>query len=185
MKKYISLLIKIGITISIFYWILKGKDHSQLLNKLSDANILFLIIASVVVLLNILAMSYRWHLINYIFKFDVPILRLYKHYLIAFGFNVFLPGGIGGDIWRIRFLNKTFNKKLEAVLAPSLERITGLIAILLALPLAYIGFESFFIEYNLDAVIYLFILAIIGIILFLFTPIGAKVIHSISVDILY
>lgn len=172
MKKYISLVIKIAITIAIFYLLLKDQDFDKFRELYIKADSLFLILSVIVVLISIFILSVRWSRINKIFNFNLNQLELYKHYLIAYGFNSFLPSAIGGDIWRIRFLTKTTQNKLDSLVSPFLERITGMIAVLCVIPIAFMKFGQYVSDKELNNLVYVILLVLVGVILFLFTKLG-------------
>jgi uncharacterized membrane protein YbhN (UPF0104 family) len=55
----------------------------------------------------------------------------WRLYLIGMFYNLFLPGGIGGDGYKVYLLNKDFNTPIKPLLQASLlDRLGGLVAIL-------------------------------------------------------
>lgn len=55
----------------------------------------------------------------------------WRLYLIGMFYNLFLPGGIGGDGYKVYLLNKDFNSPVKPLLQASLlDRLGGLVAIL-------------------------------------------------------
>jgi len=63
----------------------------------------------------------------------------WRLYLIGMFYNLFLPGGIGGDGYKVYLLNKAFKTPVKQLLKASLlDRLGGLVAIL-ALLLALVG----------------------------------------------
>ena len=175
MKKYISLLIKIAITVAIFYFMLKDQDFNKFADLYSKSDGLILFASSILILLSIFILSFRWNRINKIFQFKFPQIELYKHYLIAYGFNSFLPSAIGGDIWRIRFLTKQTGRKIDSVVSPFLERITGMIAILCVLPLAFNEFGQYIEQDQVTSFVYLTVFLLLLLFFGLFTQFGQNV----------
>jgi len=63
----------------------------------------------------------------------------WRLYLIGMFYNLFLPGGIGGDGYKVYLLNKAFKTPVKQLLKASLlDRLGGLVAIV-ALLLALVG----------------------------------------------
>ena len=71
MKKYISLFIKIAITVAIFYFMLKDQDFNKFAELYSKSDGLILFVSSILILLSIFILSFRWNRINKIFQFSI------------------------------------------------------------------------------------------------------------------
>ena len=183
MKKTFVTLFKIILTAVIFYFLLKDFDLALVYEELLKANGLYLCIASALIVGMVYILSLRWFFINKIFGYHIPSTTLYKHYLIAYAFNVFLPSSVGGDIWRIRVLNKESGNKGTAFFSPFIERITGMLSMVCVLPIVFFGFDSFLEKNNLGGLFYLFLFGITCILVFLFTSVGIKLLERIQLNL--
>jgi hypothetical protein len=94
----------------------------------------------------IAVMSLRWRLL--IFRFfgkGISFSKLFKLYLIASFFNIFLPGAIGGDVVRIRKISKLANIKIKSATWTTIsERLSGMygLLILLSFSLLFMNFPA-------------------------------------------
>jgi uncharacterized membrane protein YbhN (UPF0104 family) len=61
------------------------------------ASIAWLAVALVIYFVNVVASSWRWHLLLGAQRVNVPLWTLVKSFLVALYFNNFLPSNIGGD----------------------------------------------------------------------------------------
>jgi uncharacterized protein (TIRG00374 family) len=94
---------------------------------------LFLVLNIVMVAIN----SYRWRVLLESQGITVPLGRLFNYYLIGIFFNNFMPGSVGGDIYRVVGV-EDYSREKEKVLASVLmERMLGLIVLL---PVSLVAF---------------------------------------------
>ena len=130
MKK-LKTFLKLVLSLGLLLFVLAQIDTKELLKVLASVDPLWLIVAFILFNLSKILSSIR---LNYYFK-DAGIwldertnLKLY--YLGMF-YNLFLPGGIGGDGYKIYLLKKhkeaTIKKLVQATL---LDRVSGLVALL-------------------------------------------------------
>ena len=141
------------------YFIYTKIDLAKAWESLQRANTLWLLFAWVLFVCSKAASAMR--LLDHFASIDLRIPRILNLKLYALGmyYNLFLPGGIGGDGYKAYWLNKHYEKSVKKlVTALLLDRINGLIA-LLALALAFGAFVDlpFFQEQK-----WIFPLAIVG-----------------------
>jgi len=111
----------------LLYLVFTRIPFSEVWGVLKSSTPAFLLIALLFFVVSKVFSAYRLNL--YFFQVGVPLstgsnLRLY---LLGMFYNLFLPGGIGGDAYKGYLLHRTFKtpgKKLAAVLL--LDRISGL-----------------------------------------------------------
>ena len=130
-KKPIFLLSKIALSLGALLYVFSRIDPGGLLGRLREIDPRFLLAALVVFNLSKIVSSIR---LNRLFKAigltltEREALRLYY---IGMFYNLFLPGGIGGDGYKIYLLNR--HREIDAkflMAATLLDRISGLAALL-------------------------------------------------------
>jgi len=125
-------IIKIGITGLALYWVSTKVKFDDVKQALLDSNPWFLLGAFVS--FGISQALSAWRLNSYFRRIDLHLPHTYnlKLYLLGLFYNMFLPGGIGGDGYKIYFLRKKFGiqgrKLLSAVF---FDRLSGLWALAL------------------------------------------------------
>ena len=129
-NKYVKLIVKLLLTLVAFYIVFKNIDIKQVLTLLGHSNFWLLLLAMLFFMLSKYISAVR---LNMFFKqigiFMDEILNI-KLYLLGMYYNIFLPGGIGGDGYKIYILSKTFNRKVKSVFwAVLLDRVTGVLAL--------------------------------------------------------
>ena len=138
----IKLIIKILITVAILFIIARHIDLASVLNVVRGMQPKYLLLALVMQLLSAALASYRWYLIMRRLKFGQGPLFYLKSYLKGSFFNQALPGGIGGDAYRVLETSKLGYGKKAAFYGVLLDRLLGLIGILLLNLIANITYPN-------------------------------------------
>ena len=135
----LKLIVKILITVAILALIARSIDLTTVFNVVRNMSPQYLLYALVMQLLSAALASYRWYLIMRRLQFGQGPLFYLKSYLKGSFFNQALPGGIGGDAYRVLECAALGNGKKAAFYGVLLDRILGLIGILLLNLLANIA----------------------------------------------
>ncbi|WP_300366319.1 lysylphosphatidylglycerol synthase transmembrane domain-containing protein [Hydrogenimonas sp.] len=142
MKKKIKLLLKILLTTAALWFVLHKIDLDRLQTALQSANPLWLFGAFVTFNLSKIASALRLNL--YFKTIGLKLETSYNLilYYVGMFYNLFLPGGIGGDGYKIYLLNRHFKQGVAILFqAVLLDRLSGLAALLFYAVLLYAGSE--------------------------------------------
>jgi len=122
--------IKLLITLGAIYWVSTKISLVELQDALHQSNPLYLFLALIAYLGSVILASSR---LNSFFKaIGLQLTERYNFRLYQLGllYNFFLPGGIGGDGYKIFFLKKNFQIARRQVLgAVFFDRLSGLWAL--------------------------------------------------------
>lgn len=148
-RKRLFTAFKIIVSIALIYFIFTKIEFNDVLLVLKNSNPLFLILALLLFILSKICNALRLNL--YFHQIGAPITQKsnLKLYLLGMFYNLFLPGGIGGDAYKGYVIQKQFQpgiKKVVAVLL--LDRLSGMLLIfiygcLLALTLKTLFLDRF------------------------------------------
>lgn len=106
MKKTAITFLKIAVSIGLYIWIFSKIDVAHLWDILKRAELLYFV-AAIAVYFSIQGLSaWRWYLLLRPLGLKVPYAKLLQFYLLGMFFNNFMPTGIGGDVFRVYYLNK-------------------------------------------------------------------------------
>src|SRR5262249_46393385 len=94
-------------------------------------SIIWLIAALVIYAVNVVASTWRWHLLLNAQKVHLPGRTLLGSFLVAGFFNNFLPSNIGGDVVRIRDTARAAKSKTLATMVIFVDRVMGLMGLVL------------------------------------------------------
>jgi len=136
-KKILKLLLKLFLTVLALYLVIRKIDVEVTWQTIKSANGLYLLSAGLFFILSKVFSSFR---LNYFFKdlgLQIPSVENIKLYGIGMYYNLFLPGGIGGDGYKVYLLNKLYKtpikQLLQAVLLDRLNGVTVLVFLMLVL----------------------------------------------------
>lgn len=129
MNKLINI-IKLTITIAIFYFIFQYIDFHQLVAILAKSHGGFILIAFIMQLASTYLAAFRWRLIMKLLVFKEPVSFYVKSYFKGSFFNQVLPGSIGGDAVRIIELSAMGYDKKDVFYGIFVDRVIGLVGLL-------------------------------------------------------
>lgn len=136
------------ITILAIYIVVRKINLNELWLNIKEVNIFYLFIALIVLGLSKVIEAYR---LNIFFRAKDIILdevQNIKLYLLGMFYNLFLPGGIGGDGYKVYWLKKKQGAKLKSVIwASILNRVSGLFGLIILIFISTI-FISFDFKFN-------------------------------------
>src|SRR3954447_8020498 len=95
-RSHVALAIKISVSIILLSLLFSRIDVGRLWAVARHASIPWLAAALLLFFLNVLAATWRWHLLLSAQDVDVPSAALLASFLVANFFNNFLPSNIGG-----------------------------------------------------------------------------------------
>ncbi|RYE33308.1 MAG: flippase-like domain-containing protein [Sphingobacteriaceae bacterium] len=123
-------LLKIGFTGFLLWLVLRKMNFQEVKRILQTANPLYLLLAVATYFASILFAASR--LLSFFRSIHLHLGRKFnmRLYMLGLFYNLFLPGGIGGDGYKIWLLNKTYKKPAKKVFwAILFDRLSGLWAI--------------------------------------------------------
>lgn len=130
LNKYLKLFLKTAVTVGALYLIFSRISFREVMEVISSSNIFFLIIAFLLFVLSKTISSFRLN--NFFRTIEVKLTEAYnfKLYLLGMFYNLFLPGGIGGDGYKIYLLNKKFDVKVKSLFwAVLFDRLSGMMVV--------------------------------------------------------
>lgn len=157
MKKKLILFAKISLSITAIWLVLDKINIEQTSKIVANASFLWLFVAFIFFTLSRIAGSFRMSL--YFDSLGMKLGQIFnlKLYYLGMFYNLFLPGGIGGDGYKIYFLHKHYGAKAKDLLNALLQdRISGLFALLILLSFLA-GFSSFLVIFNISFVWFPFV----------------------------
>jgi uncharacterized membrane protein YbhN (UPF0104 family) len=125
-------LLKILVTALLLYWVFSKVPIGVIRNRLLGANRLLMLAAVFCYFLSMIASA--WRLSSFFKSIGLKLSYQYnmRLYFIGIFYNALLPGGIGGDGYKIFLLNKNYQIPVKKLLwAIIFDRLSGLWAIAL------------------------------------------------------
>lgn len=147
--------VKLVVTVGIFYFLFKFVDIDQLFAILSKSHGGYIMLAFIAQMASTFLAAYRWRLIMEELGFHEKVSFYVQSYFKGTFFNQVLPGSIGGDATRmIDLVRKEYDKK-DAFYGIFVDRVVGLVGLLVLNLTANLIFYDFFPQwlYNLINVV--------------------------------
>ena len=167
-------LFKITISAIALYVVFLKIEISQIQKLVNNLKPSFVLIALILFNFSQIVSAFRYR--DYLKILDIRLnpLRNIKLYYVGMFYNLFLPGGIGGDGYKIWILKKEFSTSWKAlVLVSFLERLNGLAA-LAVLALVILTYTSLVEVFSLPSYFYILLATFIFPGLYLFIHITNK-----------
>lgn len=133
--RIVKLLLKIAVTAACFWYISQKIDFAKAGDAIQRADGWWLFLAVLLLAFSKLLSSFRLNIYFRNIGLHLSQWQNLKLYWLGMFYNLFLPGAIGGDAYKVILLAKRYNgsyKKITA--AVLLDRFSGLLALGLILP---------------------------------------------------
>ena len=147
-SKTIKLVAKIVLSAAALYYVFSKIDLGQTIDAITGINMWFLLLSVLVYALSQVISAFR---LNAFYKY-VPVsirsITNIKLYWLGMFYNLFLPGGVGGDGYKVFLINKYHNTSVKRLIGTVFaDRLSGLAVILV-----YLCALVWFIDYDLTKV---------------------------------
>jgi uncharacterized membrane protein YbhN (UPF0104 family) len=123
--------VKLAVSVVLLALLFSRIDVARLWASVRRASVPWLLVALSVYFLNVLAATWRWHLLLIAQGVHVRRRTLLGSFLVALFFNNFLPSNIGGDVIRIRDTARPARSKTLAATVVLVDRGIGLMGLVL------------------------------------------------------
>ena len=130
LRRYLTILAKVTVTVAALWYVFSRIDVKQVLDAMRGSGPGFLAGALVLFVLSKLLSSVRLN--RFLASIDIRISQWshWKLYLLGMFYNLFLPGGIGGDGYKIYYLTKRYEVATRTIFwVVLLDRIIGVVVL--------------------------------------------------------
>jgi uncharacterized membrane protein YbhN (UPF0104 family) len=130
-RRYVLMAVKLVVSVALLALLFSRIDVARLWTSVRRASVPWMLVALSVYLLNVLAATWRWHLLLAAQDVQVRGRTLLGSFLVALFFNNFLPSNIGGDVVRISDTARAARSKTLAATVVLVDRGIGLMGLVL------------------------------------------------------
>jgi len=184
-KKTILTVIQVLVTVGILFWVFHDpvKRH-QMWEALIHARPAWLLAGFLCYGVVELLAAFRWYILLRVQGVLLAPWRVGALLMLGIFFNMFMPGGTGGDVLKIFYLLKeTPDKKKEGLLAVLMDRLIGLMALILIssviIAIQYNWLRTTPASRNLTWALLLILAGSLGAIVFSFVISGFRLAHRL------
>ncbi|MND53199.1 hypothetical protein D3C80_442310 [compost metagenome] len=126
----IKLLLKLLITVLSLWWVARKINFAEVADAFKHTNLWYILIAVLFFSLSKFISAIRLNIFFNAIKLALSGIVNLRLYWLGMFYNLFLPGGIGGDGYKIWWLNNRFNYPAKKLFwAILLDRVSGLVAL--------------------------------------------------------
>ena len=141
-KKLLKTILKFLISGTALYIVFNNISWAAVEDTLRGANFFYLLLATLFFVLSKVLSAFRLQEFFRCIELEISSKYNLRLYWIGMFYNLFLPGGIGGDGYKVYLLNKQYGIKVKPLIQASLiDRISGLVSLLVL-----VGIGFFFLE---------------------------------------
>lgn len=143
-KAAAKLLIKIVVTVGCLWYVSSKIDWGKSFAIIQHSNWLWLLAATVLFTASKVVAAFRLNIYFNNIQLNIAPSQNLKLYWLGMFYNLFLPGGIGGDAYKVILLNRRFQAPVKLLTAAVLlDRISGVVGLgILAVVYYYIVFSG-------------------------------------------
>lgn len=133
LKKIIITLVQAAVTLLLLWWIFHDPaKRAQMVQALGKADPLWLVPAFFCFGLVLVCGAFRWQLLMRVQGISLSWFRVWQLVMIGMFYNLFLPGGTGGDLVKIFYAVREAPRSKSAVfLSVVVDRLAGMFALIL------------------------------------------------------
>lgn len=158
LKKIIITLLKIAVSVVLLVLVFQKINFQAIEKVLEKVHLIFLFLAAILFFSSQVLSAKRLGFYLYAQKFPLSFKSNFELYFLGMFYNFFIPGGVGGDAYKIYLLHKKFGwsaKKLTSALFN--DRLSGLLAIVILI----FGFASYLFDNQYLILFFLVVLIVL------------------------
>jgi uncharacterized protein (TIRG00374 family) len=131
-KKTAIQVLKIAVSLGLYFYIFwKVVDIGHLWEELKGAKLTYFIAAVVVYYVAQAVSAYRWYLMLKPLEIKTRYPKLLSYYFLGMFFNFLMPTAIGGDVFRVYYLNKETRRLSASTASVFIDRDIGMAGLVL------------------------------------------------------
>ncbi len=147
-KKYsktLKLIAKVVLSVVALYYVFRKIDFQETVEAVVGINVWLLLVSIILYAISQVISSYRLNTFYQYIPVKISVIANVKLYWLGMFYNMFLPGGVGGDGYKIFLLNKYYKTSVKRLIGTIFaDRLSGLAVIVI-----YICGLVYFIDYDL------------------------------------
>lgn len=132
MKRFLVTALQAAVTTALLYWIFQDAEKRAMMwQALQTANWWWFLPGFIALGISMVLQTFRWRWLLQVQGISPSFRRSYGITMIGLFFNLFLPGGTGGDLIKMYYVSREApGKKAAAVLSVFMDRVVGLLALI-------------------------------------------------------
>jgi len=121
-------------------WVLHGQDWRELGKVFQRLSLGYFALSLITYVVAQLVIAVRWWLLLRAQAIRIGILPTFRLHFVGLFFNNLIPSSVGGDLLKAWYVTKHTDRRLEGALSVVVDRVVGLVGMVLMAILAYVLF---------------------------------------------
>lgn len=138
--RHLSLIARIIVAVVAIAWVLHGQDWAELGRVLRRLSPWYFGLSLATYIIGQVVIALRWWLLLRAQSIHIAIRTAVRLYFLGLYFNNLMPGSVGGDLLKAWYITKHTDKRLAGVLSVVVDRVIGLVGLILMAVFAYLLF---------------------------------------------
>src|SRR5262249_45639984 len=109
----------------------RPRIEEGIISMVHRANPWLLVAALLVFPITFLITSYRWHKMLEAVDVHICFQRAFEINMVGAFYNTFMPGSVGGDVFKMYYVSKQTPHRTRAVVSVFIDRVLGLLALVM------------------------------------------------------
>jgi uncharacterized membrane protein YbhN (UPF0104 family) len=129
--RWVGWAVRVSVSLGLIFWLFTRYDLKGILATFERLPILVWLLASLMYLVSQVLSSIRWWILSNTLAVPGRWPTYLGFYFVGMYFNLFLPTGIGGDVFKAYYVSRGEGRKLLAAYSVVGDRLFGLVALFL------------------------------------------------------
>ncbi len=139
-KGHLSLIARIAVATVAILWVLRGQDWHTLAAVFQNLSPWYFGLSLAIYAVAQVVIAVRWWLLLRAQGIHIETLAAIRLFFLGLFYNNLMPGSVGGDLLKAWYVTKHTQKKLEGVLSVFVDRVIGLLGMVLMATFTYLAF---------------------------------------------
>lgn len=139
-KGHWSLIARIAVATVAILWVLRGQDWHTLAAVFQNLSLWYFGLSLVIFAMAQVVIAVRWWLLLRAQAIHIEMWAAIRLFFLGLFYNNVMPGSVGGDLLKAWYVTKHTEKRLEGVLSVLVDRIIGLVGMILMAVFTYLAF---------------------------------------------
>ncbi|MBN1507262.1 MAG: flippase-like domain-containing protein [Sedimentisphaerales bacterium] len=138
--RYVSLAARIIVAVVAIGWVLYGQDWAELGRAFRRLSLWYFALSLATFAATQLIIAFRWWLLLRAQSICIAVRATVRLHFLGLFYNNVMPGSVGGDLLKAWYVTKHTDKRLAGALSVFVDRVIGLVGLVLMAILAYLLF---------------------------------------------
>ena len=139
-KGHLSLIARLAVATAAILWVLRGQDWHTLAAVFQNLSPWYFGLSLVIYAAAQVVIAVRWWLLLRAQGIHIETAAAIRLFFLGLFYNNLMPGSVGGDLLKAWYVTKHTEKRLEGVLSVFVDRVIGLVGMVLMATFTYLAF---------------------------------------------